>query len=98
MPSDTPPQAAPKPGSKWGSGLNHEHRTELLIDTHEALRRLCIGERTLWSLVKRGAIPSRKVGRSVRFAPAELAAWVEAGCPTEPGAAARIVGRKGVGR
>ncbi|MCH7791750.1 MAG: helix-turn-helix domain-containing protein [Planctomycetes bacterium] len=51
---------------------------------------LGIGARTLWTLTNRGAIPSRKIGRSVRYCPAELRAWVAAGCPTEPGAAERV--------
>ena len=29
-------------------------------------------------------------GRRLRFDPAELRAWVDAGCPTEPGAAKRV--------
>ncbi len=57
---------------------------------------LALGARTLWSLTKCGAIPSRHIGRAVRYCPDELRAWVGAGCPTDPGAADRI--RKGVGR
>ena len=51
---------------------------------------LCMGERRLWLLTNCKAIPSRKIGKSVRYAPAELAAWVACGCPTEPGSAERV--------
>lgn len=64
--------------------------TPLLIDAKAARVVLCIGERRLWVLTNCKAIPSRKIGKSVRYVPAELAAWVAAGCPTEAGAGDRI--------
>lgn len=57
---------------------------------------LGMGPRTLWRHTKTRAIPANWIGRSVRYSPAELRAWVEAGCPTEPGAGERV--RKGVAR
>jgi excisionase family DNA binding protein len=33
----------------------------------EAAAALRISERTLWSLTKKGAIPSAKIGRAVRY-------------------------------
>lgn len=66
----------------------------MLIDPKLARVVLCIGERRLWELTNCGAIPSHKIGRSVRYAPAELAAWIAAGCPTESGAGERV--RQGV--
>lgn len=78
MPSDTngpTPHATPAP---------------LLIDAKAARALLALGERRLWVLTNCKAIPSRKIGKSVRYAPAELAAWVSCGCPTEPGAADRV--------
>lgn len=66
----------------------------LLIDAKAAASRLAMSPRTLWSLTKCNAIPSRRIGRSVRYCPDELRAWVAAECPTEPGAAARV--REGV--
>lgn len=62
----------------------------LLIDAKAACSLLSMGERRLWSLTNCQAIPSRKIGRSVRYAPSELRAWIEAGCPTEAGSAGRI--------
>lgn len=49
-----------------------------------------LGERSVWSLVNRNAIPHRRVGRAILFVPAEVSAWVAAGCPTDPGAADRV--------
>jgi predicted DNA-binding transcriptional regulator AlpA len=63
----------------------------LLIDAKAARAMLSIGERRLWLLTNCNAIPSRRIGRSVRYAPTELRAWIAAGCPTEPGSAERIL-------
>lgn len=62
----------------------------LLIDAKQAATSLSLGARTVWSLTNRRAIPSHRIGRSVRYLPDELAAWIECGCPTEPGAAERV--------
>lgn len=61
-----------------------------LLRRREAAAVLGIGERTLFSLTARGAIPSRRIGRAVRYSPGELSAWVRAGCPCEPGAGVRV--------
>jgi predicted DNA-binding transcriptional regulator AlpA len=66
----------------------------LLIDAKAARATLGIGERRLWELTNCDAIPCRRIGRSVRYCPRELAAWVAAGCPCEPGATKRV--REGV--
>lgn len=65
----------------------------LLIDAPAAAAQLCMGQRRFWALTNCRAIPSLRVGRSVRYSPAELAVWVACGCPTETGAADRV--RKG---
>lgn len=62
----------------------------LLIDAKAAIAMLSIGERRLWELTNCKAIPSRKIGKSVRYSPRELDLWVASGCPTEPGAAERL--------
>lgn len=64
--------------------------TPLLIDAKAACVMLCMGERRLWVLTNCKAIPSRKIGKSVRYSPDELAAWVACGCPTNAGAADRL--------
>lgn len=68
----------------------------LLVMAPDAARMLAMSPRNLWDLTKREAIPSVRIGRSVRYRLSDLELWVEAGCPTEPGAAARIrkVGRR----
>jgi hypothetical protein len=57
---------------------------------------LSIGARRLWVLSNCRAIPSFKIGKSRRYCPNELRAWIRAGCPTEGGAGDRV--RKAVGR
>ena len=73
-----------------GGTVNSADHMPLLIDADEAAAELSLGARTLWSLTKCKAIPSRKIGRSVRYSPVELRAWIAAGCPTEPGSAERV--------
>lgn len=73
--------------------MNTNSPAPLLINAKAACALLCVGERRLWSLTNCGAIPSFKVGKSVRYSPAELASWIASGCPTQPGAGDRI--RKG---
>ena len=69
----------------------------LLVDAPTAARLLALSPRMLWSLEKRGAVPSRRVGRRVLFARVELETWVTAGCPTAPNAGdgVRRAARKG---
>ena len=86
-------KAAQALSSNEGGELNTSDYTQLLIDPKEAAKRLSLGSRTRWSLKACGAIPSLKIGKSVRFSVVELEAWIAAGCPTEPGSAERI--RKG---
>ena len=81
--------ARPLTGDPGGTFDSQDHMP-LLIDADEAASELSLGARTLWSLTKCNAIPSRKIGRSVRYSPVELRAWVAAGCPTEPGSADRV--------
>lgn len=76
---------------------SHEVQSiRLLLSAPSACKALSIGKRRLWSLSICNAIPSIKLGRSRRYCPRELAAWVAAGCPTEAGAADRV--RKGMRR
>ncbi len=62
----------------------------LLIDSKVACALLNLCARRLWSLTNCKAIPSRKIGRSVRYSPLELEAWILCGCPTKAGAGARV--------
>ena len=83
-------ESARELGSDTGGKIECQNHMPLLIDADEAASELSVGARTLWSLTKCGAIPSRKIGRSVRYSPVELRAWIAAGCPTEPGSAERV--------
>ncbi|MDZ4686820.1 MAG: hypothetical protein SH850_17240 [Planctomycetaceae bacterium] len=69
---------------------NDTSTSPLLIDAKATKALLGIGERRLWLLTNCKAIPSRKIGASVRYSPAELAAWVACGCPTAAGSADRV--------
>ena len=55
--------------SDWAS----QHR---LLRPREAAALLAISERTLWDLSNRGNLPCVRLGRSVRYDPRDLAAWV----------------------
>jgi excisionase family DNA binding protein len=50
---------------------------QLLIISREAAKALAISERTLWQLTKDGVIPCVRIGRSVRYSPADLQAWID---------------------
>jgi len=52
--------------------------SRLLLTARQASEALSISERTLWSItVPRGPLPVVKVGRSVRYCPTDLDAWIE---------------------
>lgn len=48
----------------------------LLLPPREAARALAISERTLWTFTQAGEIPAIRIGRSVRYDPADLKAWI----------------------
>jgi excisionase family DNA binding protein len=50
-----------------------------LLKQAEAARILAVSERTLWQLTKQGKIECVRVGRSVRYARAALAAFIQKG-------------------
>jgi excisionase family DNA binding protein len=52
--------------------------TPILLDTSEAAKVLGMGKRTIQELVAARKIAFVKIGRSVRFDPADLRAFVEA--------------------
>jgi excisionase family DNA binding protein len=49
----------------------------LLRTGAEAARLLAVSPRTLWALTARGELPCVRIGRAVRYAAADLAAYVE---------------------
>jgi len=49
----------------------------LLLTAREAAKGLNVCEKTLWTLTKNGEIPAVRIGRAVRYDPADLRAWIE---------------------
>ncbi len=78
--------------------MTEKNVTAILIDSMTAAEMLGMSPRKLFDLTKARAIPSRKIDRLVRYSVAEVEAWVDAGCPTEPGAADGVLAsmRQGV--
>lgn len=66
----------------------------MLLRPKDAARRLALSERTLWAMTRAGLLPCVRVGKSVRYCPADLAEWVQKakGAPL-PGPA-EVEGRK----
>lgn len=57
--------------------IDCELDSRLLLRPAEAARALGISPKTLWSrTVPRGDVPCVRVGKSVRYAPEDLRAWV----------------------
>ena len=52
------------------------HSYALLLTAAEAAKALAISPRTLWSLTDSGKIPCVRIGRSVRYDPVDLRAWI----------------------
>lgn len=48
----------------------------MLLTARQAARSLNLSERTLYSITKRGDLPAVRVGRTVRYDPADLRAWI----------------------
>ncbi len=84
------PETAHQPASTEGDKNFDQHTTLAVRGYAAAARLLCLGERTVWRLTKRNALPHHRCGTALLFNPAELKAWLDAGCPTEPGAAAKV--------
>lgn len=50
----------------------------LLLPPRDAAARLAISPRKLWALTASGDVPCVRIGRSVRYDAADLAAWIDA--------------------
>lgn len=91
MKTDHSSQCAPKPASRRGGETDtNQHTTMLIRGLAGGAQWLSLSEKFVWSLVNRNALPHRRCGRAILFVPDELTAWVQAGCPDEPGAAERV--------
>jgi len=53
-------------------------RQKLLFTAREAAALLAISERTLWQLSRDGELPVVRFGRTVRYAPDDLQAFIAA--------------------
>ncbi len=49
-----------------------------LLTSDEAADRLAVSKRTLWSLTKEGRVRCVRIGRSVRYDPRDLEAFIAA--------------------
>ena len=56
---------------------NSNRELRMLLTPKEAANALSISERTLWTLSDAGEIPTVRFGRTVRYTPADLEAWIE---------------------
>jgi excisionase family DNA binding protein len=52
--------------------------TAMLIGAGDAAKALAISPRKLWELTASGKIPCVRIGRSVRYKPEDLTAWIDA--------------------
>ena len=55
----------------------HIETPRLLWKSREAAAALCISERTLWKLTDEGKIPCVRIGRAVRYDPADIRSWID---------------------
>jgi excisionase family DNA binding protein len=58
-------------------GLVRGFGPPLLLSPREAAKALCICEKSLWTLTKRGEIPAVRIGRSVRYSLDDLKKWIQ---------------------
>ena len=57
--------------------MSESFGTKLLLTAREAAAALSISERTLWSLTDAGALNAIRIGRAVRYAVADLQAYID---------------------
>jgi hypothetical protein len=81
--------ADPNPNGGYPMGTDPTP-TPLLINEKQTRILLGMGKQKLFQLTRCHAIPSRKIGKMLRYVPAEISAWVACGCPTEPGSDVRV--------
>jgi excisionase family DNA binding protein len=53
-------------------------RDPLLWTSRQAAKALAISERKLWELTNEEAIPCIRIGRAVRYDPADIRTWIDA--------------------
>lgn len=55
----------------------NEPSVAALLTRQDAAKALSVTDRTVDALVKRGVLPAVRIGRSVRFDPADLRSFIE---------------------
>jgi len=60
-----------------GKGTKNEMTEQLLLKPADAAKALAISARKLWSLTAGKQVPHVRLGKSVRYSPDDLRAWVE---------------------
>jgi predicted DNA-binding transcriptional regulator AlpA len=55
----------------------HLPPTRLLITARDAAFALSMSPRKLWAMTNAGQIPCVRLGRCIRYSPAELQSWIE---------------------
>ncbi len=50
----------------------------MLVNQREAARLLSVSTRTVYVMTRDGRLPCVRIGRSVRYSPAQLANWIQA--------------------
>lgn len=64
--------------ARMESKVTSERPEDSLIDSRRAATVLGISTRKLWSLVQEGKVKVVRIGRAVRFHPADLRAFIDA--------------------
>jgi excisionase family DNA binding protein len=59
----------------------------MLLTTRQAARSLNLSERTLYAITKRGDLPVVRIGKAVRYDPADIRVWIESAKKSEKGLA-----------
>ena len=57
---------------------NKANSTDGLLTTEETAKLLTVSPRTVWALTKTGALPSIRIGRSVRYSRQDIDAFIAA--------------------
>jgi predicted DNA-binding transcriptional regulator AlpA len=58
-------------------GMSNSIPETLLLKSRDAARAMSISERKLWSLTTSGEVRCVRIGRSVRYDPRDLRAWID---------------------
>lgn len=66
----------------------------MLLRPKDAAKMLALSERTLFALTRAGLLPCVRVGKSVRYDPADLAEWVQKAKAAPLPGPAELEGRK----